>query len=298
MGSVYLAEQRSPRRQVALKVIRRERLGDPGAHDRFRREARAVAALRDPGICTLLEVGEVDGAPFLAMQYIAGETLAERLAAQRAGPPGGSAGSGPGTPADIHGVLSVIEKVARSLHVAHEAGVVHRDVKPGNVMIDAKGEPIVLDFGLARVAADAADASLTRTGDVLGTPAYMSPEQVRPGRHAIDRRTDVYSLAAMLFECLTLERPFSGSSEVALQERILRDPTPDPRRHNPHVPADVGAVIGKAMEKEPERRYATAAEFADELARLRRREPVLARHIGALAPPRPVGGRTVEFWRD
>ena len=300
MGSVYLATQQSPRRQVALKVIRSDRLGDAGTRERFQREARAVAALRDPGICTVFEVGEVAGTPFLAMQYIEGETLAERLAAQRAQARSGpTSSSGPRTAADIGGVLRLIEKVARSLHTAHEAGVVHRDVKPGNLMIDAKGEPVVLDFGLAHVDAADGEPTLTRTGDVLGTPAYMSPEQLRPTKRAVDRRTDVYSLAATLFECMTLSRPFTGTSEVELYESILRDPTPDPRRHNPHLPIDVGAVIGKAMEKEAARRYATAAEFADDLARLQRHEPVRARRVGVLgrgarwAQRHPVGAALI-----
>ena len=280
MGAVYLAEQLSLGRRVALKVIRNERLRDPGARQRFRREARAVADLRHPGICAVLDVGEVEATPYLAMQYVDGETLAERLASRRNGRQPDPESRPPSTAADIAAVLRLIEQVAHSLHVAHEAGVVHRDVKPGNVMIDRDGQPVVLDFGLAHVEAQEHEPTLTLTGDQLGTPAYMSPEQVRPQGRTIDRRTDVYSLAVTLYECLTLERPFTGSSQVALFERIERDPTPDPRRRNPHLPADLSAVLAKAMEKEPARRYATAQDLAADLQRIRAHQPVHARRIG------------------
>ena len=146
----------------------------------------------------------------LAMQYVDGETLSDRLAAQRAGSGSATRSCAPSTDAEIGSVLSVIEKVGRSLHVAHEAGVVHRDVKPSNVMLDRSGQPVVLDFGLAHLDAITDEPTLTLTGDQLGTPAYMSPEQVRPKGRAIDRRTDVYSLGVTLYECLPLERWHPG----------------------------------------------------------------------------------------
>jgi formylglycine-generating enzyme required for sulfatase activity/tRNA A-37 threonylcarbamoyl transferase component Bud32 len=282
MGTVFLAEQQALRRRVALKVIRSERLSDPGARQRFQREARALSTLRNPHLCTVFDFGEVDDAPFLTMQYVEGETLAERLAAQRAGSRDGTS-TAPDTRARIGELLLAIEQVARALHAAHAAGVVHRDVKPGNIMIDRSGNPVLLDFGLARVDDAAGGPTLTRTGDRVGTPAYMSPEQLLPEGRAIDRRSDVYSLGVTLFEALTLRLPFAAPTSADLYEQILREPTPDPRRHNPRLPPDVGVVLAKAMEKEPARRYATAGEFADDLARLRRGLPVQAARVGGVA---------------
>jgi len=196
---------------------------------RFRREAAVTARLHHPGICAVYEAGVQDGAGWIAMQYVEGETLAQRLRAAReteggdlstvlvdgaGGPASASASSGtaeatPRTPSDRRAVLAVlelVERIARAIHAAHEAGIVHRDVKPGNVMITPSGRPVVLDFGLARM--DAGDLpSLTLSGDVMGTPAYMSPEQIGGRRATIDHRTDVWSLGVVLFECLTLRRP-------------------------------------------------------------------------------------------
>ncbi len=285
MGTVYLAEQVDLHRRVALKLIRPDRLADANARARFRREARAVANLRHPGICAVYEVGNVGDTPFLAMQYVPGQTLAQELAARRAAAHvGNDASSGmPHTPHEIADALLRIELVSEALHAAHEAGVVHRDVKPGNILIDQNGNPVVLDFGLAHEQTTSPDEpSLTATGALVGTPAYMPPEQLR-AKGEIDRRGDIYSLAVTLYEHLTLQRPFAAPDQLTLYECIERDATPDPRGINPRLPPDLSAVLAKAMEKEPQQRYATALEFAGELRCVRNLQPVRARRIGLLA---------------
>ncbi len=272
MGVVWLAEQKSLGRRVAVKVLRTGLDGDARARERFRREALALSRLDHPGICTVFEAGQVGETPYLAMRFIEGESLAARLDRLRAASPHNA------TAREIDEVVHLVEKVARALHAAHEAGVVHRDVKPGNILLDRAGEPVVVDFGLAR-ADDAALTALTVGSQPVGTPAYMAPEQLT-GASPIDRRTDVWALGALLYECATLHTPFSAPTRDSMFRRILHEPPGDPRRLTPAIGRDLAAVLGCALEKEPRRRFPTALEFADELGRIRRREPIRTRAPG------------------
>ncbi|MCZ6795237.1 MAG: protein kinase, partial [Planctomycetota bacterium] len=179
---------------------------------------------------------------------------------------------------DIFRVLRIVEHAARALHVAHEAGLIHRDIKPGNIMVDANGDPVLLDFGLAREESE--DGGLTISGDLLGTPAYMSPEQIAAHRIALDRRTDNYSLGVTLYECLTLRRPYDAPTRDAIYQKILTADLPDPRRINPHIDRDLRVVLETAMERDRERRYKTALDFAEDLRRIRGFEPIQARPAG------------------
>ncbi|HEX6810673.1 MAG TPA: serine/threonine-protein kinase [Planctomycetota bacterium] len=272
MGVVYLAEQESVGRQVALKVVQTGAAARPRARERFRRELQAAALLDHPNICAVHDAGEVEGIPYLAMRHVVGETLAERIARTRA------AGNAPTTPAAIDSLLELGERLARALHFAHERGLVHRDVKPGNVMIEAaSGQPLLLDFGLAHLD-DAEAPVLTRSGDRIGTPAYMSPEQV--GGRAVDRRTDVYALGATLYEALTGRVPHEAPTLEALYRRILTADVSRLSRHNPHAPRELEIVLATALERDPDRRYHTASAFADDLHNVRTRRPICARSPG------------------
>lgn len=300
MGIVYRARQVSLAREVALKILPGLRARDPRALERFLREARAASQLDHPGICPVYQAGEAGGYAFIAMRFIDGATLSSRIA-ERRDPPSGSrfvsqvdddgettlrVTARPGGPEalrrhplDLRSDLALVEKAARALHHAHSRGVIHRDVKPGNIIVTAGGEPVVLDFGLALFVSGDATA-LTATGDVMGTPVYMSPEQITGRSSALDARTDIYSLGVTLYELLTLERPFSGDSREAIYRQILlRDPVPL-RRLDPRIPRDVETVCLKAMARDPDRRYATAADFADDLRRLLDLAPIHARPVG------------------
>jgi len=274
-GAVYLAEDTRLGRRVALKVlsphlgfVSDERL------QRFRREAELVSRLEHPGICSIHEAGTEAGVPFICMRFVEGETLARVLDVRRAGegPPHASE--------EIHRVVRWIERTARALHAAHEAGVIHRDLKPGNLMITPEGDPVLLDFGIARPEASSGDAApLTMTGLVHGTPAYMSPEQIAGRPEALDRRTDVYSLGVVLYEALTLHKPFTGDTPLELQRRILDGAASPAQQHNPHLPRDLRIVIETALEPDRRRRYPTALELAEDLRRFREFEPVRARPL-------------------
>ena len=225
-GTVFLAEDSRIARKVALKVLAsRFDLVSEDRRRRFRREAEVIARLEHPGICGIYDADIEGEAPYIAMRHVDGRSLAQILAEARAAtaasaPVPDSPESDvtttwpPRSSLDVRRVLLLFERVARALHAAHEAGVVHRDVKPGNVMVARDGQPVLLDFGLARD--EQADvATLTQSGDVFGTPAYMSPEQLAGGGAPLDRRTDVYSLAASLYEALTLVRPFEAPSRIS-----------------------------------------------------------------------------------
>ena len=281
---VYLAEDLRLHRPVALKIL--DGLGplSETMMSRFRREAEVASKLDHPGICSVYDAGVKDGVPYIAMRFVAGESLADRIEAAKTGPEGGNDRSlsvGSVTKIEINRVLEIMEKAARALHAAHEAGIVHRDIKPGNIMVTPQGEPVLLDFGLAGDE-DGGLMTLTATGDMLGTPAYMSPEQLMAQRIRLDRRTDVYSMGVTLFECLTLERPYRAKTREAMYQAIqYKDPT-DIQGLNAGLPPDVKVVVETALEKDRDKRYRTAEDLAEDLRRAREGEPIAARPVSAL----------------
>lgn len=276
MGVVYLAEDERLGRRVALKVLGPEIAASGAFQRRFAREAAVAARLDHPGICTVYDAGTADGVDYIAMRYLEGETLAQRLERRR------TAGEdGTGSRESLDADLLLLEKAARAVHVAHEAGLIHRDVKPGNLMITPGGEPVVLDFGLARCEEEA-EARFTGSATRLGTPAYMSPEQVAAENVRLDCRTDIYSLGVTLYEALTLHLPFEAPTLEGLYRLILSTDPEDPRRRNRHLPSDLVVVLETAMAKERERRYATALDLAEDLRRVRAGEPIRAKAVGPI----------------
>ncbi|MBK8976561.1 MAG: protein kinase [Planctomycetes bacterium] len=275
MGVVWLAEQPRLHRNVALKLLRPGLQLQARLRARFRREVQALSKLDHPNICTVYEAGDVDGSPYLAMRYVEGDSLQQLLDRRRRERRvhGASTSS-----RELYDLLHLVEKVALALHASHSVGVVHRDVKPGNILIDHRGEPVLVDFGLAHDD-DPSLSSLTLTGEPLGTPTYMAPEQIA-GHGSVDCRTDVYALGVILYECATLQPPFAAPSRERLYRCILHDPVPDPRRRGRSVGRELRAVLEKALAKEPRSRFSTALELAEELGRVRRHEPVRTRSIG------------------
>ncbi|MHC4925361.1 MAG: WD40 repeat domain-containing serine/threonine protein kinase, partial [Planctomycetota bacterium] len=284
MGVVYLATDTRLDRLVALKVLPPAFSSSGESKQRFDREASVTSRLDHPGVCTVYEAGEDGGTHYIAMRYVDGTALADILTERSFSTPEGPRTVVPGASRhdEIADVCHLVEKAARALHTAHEAGLIHRDIKPHNIMIPKSGDPVILDFGLARAEDDSDQTALTRTGSAVGTPAYMSPEQIRAERDALDRRTDVYSLGVTLYECLTLHLPFEAPTRDALYRKILLSDPDDPRRHNPDLPDDLRVVLETALEKDRNRRYQSALDLAEELRRVRMREPILARHAGPL----------------
>jgi hypothetical protein len=264
-GSVYRARDTELDRTVAIKVPRAGSLASHQDVDRFLREARSAAQLKHPGIVSLYETGLTeDGTCYLVEEYILGATLADHLTAGRIG---------------FHRAAELVAAVAEALHYAHEQGVIHRDIKPSNIMLDLEGRPHLMDFGLAK--RDTGECTMTQEGQVLGTPAYMSPEQARGESHHVDARTDIYSLGVILYELLTGERPFRGNRRMLLLQLLEDEPRP-PRRLNDKIPRDLETICLKAMAKAPARRYATAQEMAEDLRRYLNGEPIRARPIGGV----------------
>ncbi|MCI0340124.1 MAG: SUMF1/EgtB/PvdO family nonheme iron enzyme [Planctomycetales bacterium] len=263
MGIVYRAHDPALGRDVAVKVV--EPGAPPDVRARFLREARTGARLRHPGIVAVHAAGEADGQAYIVEELIAGRSLSAILAEQPLSPEQGA---------------RVVQKVARALAHAHANGVIHRDVKPGNILLDPQGEPHLADFGLAREVGGS--GALSRSGVVLGTPQYMSPEQAegRPG--ALDGRTDLWSCGVVLYECLTGTRPFGGETPLAVLAGVLAADPPPLRRFAPEAPRDLETIVGRCLEKSPTDRYATAEALAEDLGRFLAGEPVLARPVGPL----------------
>jgi WD40 repeat protein/tRNA A-37 threonylcarbamoyl transferase component Bud32 len=262
MGVVYRARQPRLKREVAVKAILASRFVGEAARKRFLAEAELAAQLDHPNIVPMYEVGETADGPFYAMKLIEGGTLAERMAREKVGE------------WESDKTAALLAKIARAVHHAHQRGVLHRDLKPGNILIDAQDEPYITDFGLARQLG--VESSLTVSGSSLGTPAYMAPEQAS-GERGISTAADVWSLGAILFHLLGGRPPFSGATaaDVLLQART--NEAPSLRALNPSVARDLETICLKCLEKEPVRRYTSAAELADDLGHFLHHEPIRAR---------------------
>ncbi len=299
-GVVYLAEDSRIGRRVAVKVLTAWGAASDRAVARFRREAALASRLDHPGICTVYETGRARGVPYLVMGHVPGESLARKLKdgslysesssdGSRSSASGLSSGdsSTPSSHPARARVMGIMEKVARALHAAHLAGVVHRDIKPGNIMITPDGDPVILDFGLARHT-EQEGVSLTRTGDVFGTPAYMAPEQLASEHRSVDPRADVWALGVTMYECLTGRRPFQPPTRQQLYDAILHEEPPDLRKRGSSIPWDLAVIVQTAMEKDRDRRYQTALDLAEDLHRVRTFQPILARPVG-------VGTKALRF---
>ncbi len=293
-GRVFEAIDRKLGRRVALKRLESRRV-TPLRLRRFQREAEAIARIDHPGIAEVLDASfdpDGDAEPFLVMRLIPGRDLAATLRERRT-PRSAPRDSTllpvpPICAADVDDVLSYFAEAARALHAAHEAGVVHRDVKPGNLMVRPDRGAVLLDFGLAFVEDE---ETLTVEGSSLGTPEYMAPEQIARGSEAADRRSDLYSLGVSLCECLTGERPFRAATGIGLQKAIAEGHTHSPVRRQALVKRDLAIVVETAMDVDPKRRYPTALELAEDLDRVRRRESILARAPSAWSRVRRFGER-------
>jgi hypothetical protein len=263
MGVVYKARQLAAGRVVALKVHLGGSMASAAEIGRFRAEAEAAAALDHPSIVPVYEVDTCAGLPFFSMKLVEGGTLAARVTQLKG---------------DRRAAVALLARVARAVHFAHQHGVIHRDLKPGNILVDGDGTPLVADFGLARRATG--DGRLTQTGAIVGTPAYMAPEQAR-GEKGLTTAADIYSLGAILYELLTCRPPFQATTPLDTILQVLeRDPEP-PRRLDATIDRDLEAICLKCLKKQPGERYASAEALADDLDRWLRGEPTAARPLSA-----------------
>ncbi len=261
---VFRAWDRPLNRPVALKVLRESMGFSPVARQRFQREAQAAAGLSHPNLVTLFDAGESGGQLYLVMELVDGRPLSELL-------------KDPSQ--EERRKVELLEKVARGLAVAHAKGIVHRDLKPANILVTAEGEPKIGDFGLAHFVDS--ELELTRTGTALGTPMYMSPEQVHGDSKAILPQSDVWALGAILYEAVTGRPPHLGESAREIYDHILREELVPPRALSPKVARDLETIILKALERDPHRRYPSAQAFGDDLHRYLNGEPIQARPAGA-----------------
>jgi serine/threonine protein kinase len=254
MATVYKAHDPLFEREVAVKVLPREMLHDPQFRVRFEREAKTVASLEHPAIVPVYDVGEEDGQPYFVMRYMTGGSLSERIVS---------------SPLSVAETASIMQRLAGALDEAHKRGVIHRDLKPGNIMFDHMGEPYISDFGIAKIAQGKGAATITG-GGIIGTPAYMSPEQAQGDK--VDGRSDIYALGVIAFEMLTGRQPYEADTPMAVVVKHITDPVPHILDVNPNLPADLENVIESAMAKNCDERYATAKEFAEALQAVSRGE--------------------------
>jgi TolB-like protein/tRNA A-37 threonylcarbamoyl transferase component Bud32 len=265
-GVVFRARQKSLNRIVALKVIGLGQWATKAHLRRFRLEAKAAASLDHPCIVPIYEVGERDGQCYFSMKFIEGGQLDEVVKHP---------------PISIRQAAELMAKVARTVSYAHEHGILHRDIKPGNILLDAKGKPHLTDFGLARLVES--ESTVTRTLEVLGTPSYMAPEQAAGNNTKVTKATDVYGLGAVLYQLLTGHPPFAGGTTYETIKLLLETEPPVPRLWNPKVDRDLSTICLKCLEKDPQRRYSFALALAEDLERWLKHEPIQARRTGVVA---------------
>jgi serine/threonine protein kinase len=265
MGVVYRARQINLDRTVALKMILAGRLADQDDIDRFFTEAEAAGRLQHPNVVAVFEVGTIDGQHFFSMEYIEGESLAQKL----------TRGALPGRVA-----AKYVHTIAGAVHYAHRQGILHRDLKPSNILIDADDEPQITDFGLAKRLG--VDTGKTRSGTIMGTPSYMAPEQAQGRTREVTPAADVYSLGAILYELLTGRPPFKAETPHDTVAQVLEnDPVP-PTLLNPKIDRDLETICIKCLQKNPQARYASAEQLADDLERYLEGEPISARSFNVL----------------
>src|SRR5438105_1681501 len=262
-GVVYRARQKSLNRTVAVKVIGLGHWATEAHLKRFRREAEAAASLEHPCIVPIYEVGERDGSCYFSMKLVQGGQLDEVVRRE---------------PMPVRRAVELIAKVARTVHYAHEHHVLHRDIKPGNILLDGKGEPHLTDFGLARLVET--ESTVTRTMEVLGTPSYMAPEQAIGNNAQLTSATDVYGLGAVFYQLLTGHPPFAGGTTYETIKLLLDTEPRQPRLWNPKIDRDLSTICLKCLEKDPKRRYSSALALAEDLERWFKHEPILARRTG------------------
>src|SRR5437660_2074381 len=262
-GVVYRAHQKSLNRIVALKVIGLGPWTTEAHLKRFRREAEAAASLEHPCIVPIYEVGEREGCCYFSMKFVEGGQLDEVV--RRA-------------PISIRQGTELVAKVARTVHYAHEHNILHRDIKPGNILLDQRGEPHLTDFGLARLVET--KSTITRTMEVLGTPSYMAPEQAVGNNASITSATDVYGLGAVLYQLLTGHPPFAGGTTFETVRLVLDTEPRQPRLLNPKVDRDLATICLMCLDKDPQRRYSSALALAEDLERWLKHEPIRARRTG------------------
>jgi len=286
MGVVFKARQASLNRLVALKLISAGALATPDLVKRFKGEAEAAASLTHPNIVPIYEIGEHEGQHYFSMGLIEGPNLREVLSRRRSGSNQLSVISNQShwRPKELkteHWPLNtsakLVSTIARAVHYAHQRGVLHRDVKPSNILLDAQGGPHLTDFGLAKLIEK--ESTLTHTHAVLGTPAYMAPEQARGDTKDVTTAADVYGLGAVLYETLTGSPPFGGGTSMETIRQVLEHEPRRPSLWNPAVDRDLETICLKCLEKEPSRRYGSAEAFADDLHRWLRSEPISARPV-------------------
>src|SRR6266487_1480930 len=265
-GVVFRARQKSLNRTVALKVISLGQWASKAHLKRFRLEAEAAARLEHPGIVPIHEVGERDGSCYFSMKFVEGGQLDEVVKQ---------------TPMSIRQAVEPITKVARTVHYAHEHGIFHRDIKPGNILLDAKGEPRLTDFGLARLVET--ESTVTRTMEVLGTPSYMAPEQAVGNNARVTSATDIYGLGAVFYQLLTGHPPFAGGTTYETVRLVLDTEPRQPRLWNRKIDRDLATICLKSLDKDPQRRYSSALALAEDLQRWLKHVPIRARRTGLFA---------------